>query len=102
MSYYGGCVLKPKEYNCKNVVRKTIVIRSQNKALLWGKVLDSKGRYIKNAVIEASKIDCNYNPYKVTKLGYTTTNNEGAYNICVKKGENIYYMLRVYSVLKNN
>lgn len=102
MSYYGMCIVKPKDYRQRNIVRKTIVIKNMDKAVLWGKVLDSNGRAIKDAVIEASKIDCNYKPFKVTRLGYTITNEEGLYNICVKKGANIYYKLKVYPNLKNN
>lgn len=101
MSYYGRCIVNPKEHKQKNIVRKTIVLRNMDKAVLWGKVLDSKGRVIRDAVIEASKIDCNYTPFRVTRLGYTTSNEDGIYNICVKKGINIYYKLRVYPNLKN-
>lgn len=102
MSYYGRCIINPKDFKEKSILRKTIVIKDMGKAVLWGKVLDCNGKVIKGAVIEAIKIDCNYNPYKLVKLGYTTTNEEGIYNICVYKGKNIYYKLCVYPTLKNN
>jgi len=99
LKYYGGCMLTSQELIGKKVVCKTIVLKRKIPVILSGKVVDLNGNVIGGAMIEVEKLDYNYTPCKITNLGYTISNEDGAYCMRLQKKYGVDYKLCIYPPL---
>jgi hypothetical protein len=96
---YGECMLTSQELIGRKVVCKTIVLKRKIPVILSGKVLDSNGNVISDAMIDVKKLDYNYTPCKITNLGYTMSNEDGAYCMRLQKKYGVDYKLCIYPPL---
>lgn len=97
MNFGEGFLIFPKEIVNKRCIKRTIIIKRNNKIILKGQIVDSKGMPISNAIVQVNIISY---PYKVKTLGYTVCSENGEYLICIEKCNNVFYEFKIFSGLK--
>ena len=96
---YGECMLTSQELIGRKVVCKTIVLKIKIPVILSGKVVNSNGNIISDAIIDVKKLNYNYTPCKITNLGYTISKEDGSYYMRLKKQYRVNYKLCIYPPL---
>jgi hypothetical protein len=94
-------IIYPQELQLCKILHKRIVIQRRENILIEGRVLDSMSLPVEDVVIVIKRIDCNYNPPKISEFGYVITNMYGAYAINLPKKTNVNYKLCIYEPLSN-
>lgn len=96
MKSYAEIIITPKELQSSKILNKKIVVKRRKNVLIEGRVLDKKLNPVKGAVIVVKKINFNYDPPKITEVGYVTSNIHGIYAIILEKIYNVNYKLDIY------
>lgn len=86
------------DLKCNSMYCSTIIIEKKQNTIIRGKILDSNEIPLDNVVIEVIEINLCLNKRKT--IGYTCTNSEGKYALCIPIHPEMSYKFVAYSPLE--
>mgnify|MGYP006371986103 CR=1 FL=1 len=96
MKAYTEIIITPQELKENYLVCKTIIIPKTHQVLIMGKVVYKDETPASDTSVIISKIDSNYIPSIITKIGFLITDIEGKFITYLEKIDKVDYLLEFY------